>query len=144
MRQPADDRALYLRQLRATVATIFLPELTSATAVDAAGLVDRILVEYIVEDEWAETLSQEFGAEFEALLVPGTDAHDDHRHAGAVRRATPPSRRAGVGAGSQRACLRTGSCADASSMWSAASWSGWTSSGAPSSTSHWSQTAPAR
>ncbi len=73
MRQPADDRALHLRQLRATMATIFLPELTSATAVDAAGLVDRILVEYIVEDEWAETLSQEFGAEFEALLVPGTD-----------------------------------------------------------------------
>ncbi len=74
MRQPADDRALHLRQLRATVATIFLPELTSATAVDAAGLVDRILVEYIVEDEWAETLSQEFGAEFEALLVPAKHA----------------------------------------------------------------------
>lgn len=74
MRQPADDRALHLRQIRATVATTFLPELTSATAVDAAGLVDRILVEYIVEDEWAETLSSEFGAEFEALLAPGTDA----------------------------------------------------------------------
>ena len=74
MRQPADDRALYLRQLRDTVATTFLPELTSATAVDAAGLVDRILVEYIVEDEWAESLSGEFGAEFEALLVPGQDA----------------------------------------------------------------------
>ena len=50
MRQPADDRALYYRQLRATVAGTFLPELTSATAVDAAGLVDRILAEFIVEE----------------------------------------------------------------------------------------------
>ena len=74
MRQPADDRALYLRQLRSTVATTFLPELTSATAMDAAGLVDRILVEYIVEEEWAEALSDEFGTEFEALLSHGEDA----------------------------------------------------------------------
>ncbi len=71
MRQPAADRALYLRQLRNTVATTFLPELTSETAIDAAGLVDRILVECIVEEEWAESLSREFGAEFEALLAPG-------------------------------------------------------------------------
>lgn len=69
MRQPADDRALYLRQLRATVAGTFLPEVTSATAVDAAGLVDRILAEFIVEEEWADVLSQEFGAAFEALLL---------------------------------------------------------------------------
>src|SRR5260370_34183188 len=68
MRQPADGRALYYRQLRATVADTFLPELTSATAVDAAGLVDRILAEFIVEEEWAEVLSREFGSEFEALL----------------------------------------------------------------------------
>ena len=74
MRQPADDRALYLRQLRATVSTTFLPELTSASAVDAAGLVDRILAELIVEEEWAETLSGEFGAEFEALLADPPDA----------------------------------------------------------------------
>ena len=53
--------------------TTFLPELTSATAIDAAGLVDRILAELIVEEEWAETLSAEFGAEFEALLVPPAD-----------------------------------------------------------------------
>lgn len=69
MRQPAEDRALYLRQVRATVAVTFLPELTSATAIDAAGLVDRILAECIVEEEWAESLSQQYGAEFEALLT---------------------------------------------------------------------------
>jgi aminoglycoside phosphotransferase (APT) family kinase protein len=70
VRQPADDRALYLRQLRATVASTFLPELSSPTAIDAAGLVDRILAECIVEEEWAESLSTQFGAEFEALLSP--------------------------------------------------------------------------
>jgi len=75
VRQPADDRALYLRQLRATVSNTFLPELSSATAIDAAGLVDRILAELIVEEEWAETLSAEFGADFEALLVPPADRH---------------------------------------------------------------------
>ena len=61
--------ALYLRQLRATVIATFLPELRSPTAVDAAGLVDRILAELIVEDEFAGALSQEFGAEFAALLA---------------------------------------------------------------------------
>jgi len=73
VRQPADDRARYLRQLRATVSTTFLPELTSVSAVDAAGLVDRILAELIIEEEWAETLSGEFGAEFEALLADPPD-----------------------------------------------------------------------
>jgi aminoglycoside phosphotransferase (APT) family kinase protein len=79
MRQPPEDRALYYRQLRATVAGTFLPELTSATAVDAAGLVDRILAEFIVEEEWADALSREFGAEFGALLddrAGGTDDSD--------------------------------------------------------------------
>ena len=72
MRQPAEDRALYYRQLRRTIATVFAPELTSATAKDAAGLVDRILAEFVVEEEWGASLSQEFGAEFEVLLgVPG-------------------------------------------------------------------------
>ena len=70
MRQPAEDRALYYRQLRRTIATVFAPELTSATAKDAAGLVDRILAEFVVEEEWAAALSQEFGAEFKALLNP--------------------------------------------------------------------------
>jgi aminoglycoside phosphotransferase (APT) family kinase protein len=74
MRQPSDDRALYLRQLRATVLGTFLPELTSPTAVDAAGLVERILAELIVEEERAEALSREFGAELAALLQgPGGD-----------------------------------------------------------------------
>ena len=70
MRQPAEDRALYYRQLRRTIATVFAPELTSATAKDAAGLVDRILAEFVVEEEWAAALSQEFGAEFKSLLNP--------------------------------------------------------------------------
>ncbi len=68
MRQPSEDRALYYRQLRRTIATVFAPELTSATAKDAAGLVDRILAEFVVEEEWAAALSQQYGAEFEALL----------------------------------------------------------------------------
>ena len=68
MRQPAEDRARYYRQLRETVAGTFLPELTSATAIDAAALVDRILAEFIVEEECGDTLSQEFGAEFATLL----------------------------------------------------------------------------
>jgi aminoglycoside phosphotransferase (APT) family kinase protein len=72
VRQPAKDRALYYRQLRRTIATVFAPELTSATAKDAAGLVDRILAEFVVEEEWASALSQEYGAEFEAVLdMPG-------------------------------------------------------------------------
>jgi hypothetical protein len=71
VRQPAEDRALYYRELRATVGATFLPELTSATAIDAAGLVDRILAEFIVEEEWAEPLSREFGAEFAVLLADG-------------------------------------------------------------------------
>jgi len=73
VRLPADDRALYLRQLRATVSNTFLPELSSATAIDAAGLVDRILAELIVEEEWAETLSAEFGTAFETLLGETAD-----------------------------------------------------------------------
>jgi aminoglycoside phosphotransferase (APT) family kinase protein len=68
VRQPADDRALYYRQVRNTIATVFAPELTSATAKDAAGLVERILAEFIVEEEWAPALSQEFGAQLAALL----------------------------------------------------------------------------
>jgi aminoglycoside phosphotransferase (APT) family kinase protein len=68
VRQPSEDRALYYRQLRRTIASVFVPELTSATAKDAAGLVERILAELVVEEEWAAALSQEYGAEFEALL----------------------------------------------------------------------------
>jgi len=72
VRQPAEDKVLYYRQLRRTIATVFAPELTSAAAKDAAGLVDRILAEFVVEEEWAPALSQEYGAEFEALLdLPG-------------------------------------------------------------------------
>jgi aminoglycoside phosphotransferase (APT) family kinase protein len=73
VRQPADDRALYLRQVRTTVSSTFLPELTSATATDAAGLVDRILAELIVEEEWAEMVSGEFGAALESLLGESGD-----------------------------------------------------------------------
>ena len=83
MRQPADDRALYYRQLRETIATVFAPELTSAAAKDAVGLVDRILAEFIVEEEWAPALSQEFGAEFESLLDED-DVVGDRPSSGAV------------------------------------------------------------
>lgn len=68
MRQPPNDRARYLRELRSTVAGTFAPELTSATARDAAQLVDRILAELVVEEEWGEELSREFGAELAAVL----------------------------------------------------------------------------
>ena len=74
MRQPPDDRALYYRQLRATVANVFVPELHSALAIDAAGLVDRILAEFVVEEEWAVELGQEFGSQLARLL--GTGAKD--------------------------------------------------------------------
>ena len=71
MRQSSDDRALYYRQLRDTIRHVFLPELTSLQAIDAAGLVDRILAEFIVEEEAAAALSAEFGGDFEAVLSPG-------------------------------------------------------------------------
>jgi aminoglycoside phosphotransferase (APT) family kinase protein len=75
MRQPPEDRALYYRQLRRTISTVLLPELTSAQAIDAVGLLDRILAEFIVEEEYAAELSADYGAEFEALLRP--DAETD-------------------------------------------------------------------
>ncbi len=78
MRQSPQDRAQYYRQLRATVATVFLPELTSTTAVDAAALVDRILAEFIVEEEWADALSNEYGAEFVGLLDDDNDQRAEH------------------------------------------------------------------
>ena len=71
MRQSSDDRAQYYRQIRSTVRDVFLPELTSAQATDAAALVDRILAEFIVEEEAATALSEEFGDAFEELLRPG-------------------------------------------------------------------------
>jgi aminoglycoside phosphotransferase (APT) family kinase protein len=71
VRQDPEDRALFYRQLRTTVAGVFAPELTSPTAQDAAALVDRILAEFIVEEEHADALSDEFGGQFAALL--GTD-----------------------------------------------------------------------
>ncbi len=92
MRQPSEDRALYLRQLRATVIGTFLPELTSPTAVDAAGLVDRILAELIVEEEWAEALSREFGAEFSALLPDADTDTDTDADADADADAVTPER----------------------------------------------------
>jgi aminoglycoside phosphotransferase (APT) family kinase protein len=68
MKQPEDDRALYYRQLRNTVSEVFLPQLTTPTAIDAAALVDRILAEFIVEEESGPELSAAFGGEFAALL----------------------------------------------------------------------------
>ena len=77
VRQPPDDRALYYRQLRDTVHAQILPELTSAQAIDAAALVDRILAEFIVEEEFASALSAEFGAAFAACLEPSLEVGDD-------------------------------------------------------------------
>jgi hypothetical protein len=74
VRQPSDDRARYYRQLRDTVRNSFLPELTGAQAIDAAALVDRILAEFIVEEEAAPALSAEFGAAFAAMLDPDAPA----------------------------------------------------------------------
>lgn len=68
MRQSSEDRALYFRQIRTTIQHVFLPELTSAQAIDAAGLIDRILAEFIVEEEFAPALSTEFGEAFAELL----------------------------------------------------------------------------
>jgi aminoglycoside phosphotransferase (APT) family kinase protein len=70
VRQPSEDRARYYRQLRDTVRNSFLPELTGAQAIDAAAIVDRILAEFIVEEEAAAELSAEFGAAFAAILDP--------------------------------------------------------------------------
>ncbi len=72
MRQPPEDRALYYRQVRRTISSVLLPELRSAQAIDAAGLLDRILVEFIVEEEAAAELSAEYGAAFESSLRPGS------------------------------------------------------------------------
>jgi len=74
MRQPREDRALYYRQVRDTISSVLLPELQSAQAIDAAGLLDRILVEFIVEEEAAAELSAAYGAAFEASLRPGSKA----------------------------------------------------------------------
>ena len=46
-------------------------------------MVDRILAEFIVEEEWAPALSQEFGAEFETLLDED-DVVGDPPWAGAI------------------------------------------------------------
>ena len=82
VRQPAEDRAAYYRQLRDTVARTFVPELTTATAIDAAGLVDRIFAEFIVEEEWGEQLSREFGREFAAVLDEEVQSDADVTPAG--------------------------------------------------------------
>jgi aminoglycoside phosphotransferase (APT) family kinase protein len=68
VRQTGEDRVLYYRQLRQTIRTVFLPELSSAQAIDAAALVDRILAEFIVEEAEAPALSREFGDAFAELL----------------------------------------------------------------------------
>ena len=102
MRQPADDRALYYRQIRATVAQVFLPQLTTPSAIDAAALVDRILAEFIVEEESGPELSAEFGGEFAQLLgePAGTDVSPERfyelrRQAAAVVSAAVASGEAG-------------------------------------------------
>jgi len=70
VRQSSADRVLYYRELRRTLRNVLLPDLTSAEAIDAVGLIDRILAEFIVEEEYAPAVSAEFGARFQELLVP--------------------------------------------------------------------------
>jgi aminoglycoside phosphotransferase (APT) family kinase protein len=104
VRQPSDDRALYYRQLRDTIRTVFLPELTTAQAIDAAGLVDRILAEFIVEEEAAPALSAEFGGAFRALLDPD---------AGVEREVITPPQFQELRAQAQQVVARTAGSADA-------------------------------
>lgn len=87
MRPSDGDRVLYLRQLRHSLLTVLVPELTSEQAIDSAGLIDRILVQGIVEEE-AAALSADFGPALEAALgpesgpgpgtAPGTASGEDH------------------------------------------------------------------
>ncbi len=58
MNPPGDERALYFHQFRDTIRSVFEPELTSPRAIDAAGIVDRILVELIVEEEQGPKLTR--------------------------------------------------------------------------------------
>jgi aminoglycoside phosphotransferase (APT) family kinase protein len=104
VRQSSDDRALYYRQLRDTIRTSFLPELSSAQAIDAAGLVDRILAEFIVEEEAATWLSARFGGAFEALLSPDV---------GIERAVVTPDQFHQLRARAQAAVARTAGSADA-------------------------------
>jgi aminoglycoside phosphotransferase (APT) family kinase protein len=73
MRQSEADRAEYYRQLRRTISSVLVPELSSAQAIDAAALLDRILAQFIVEEEAASELSAEFGGELAALLDRGSE-----------------------------------------------------------------------
>jgi aminoglycoside phosphotransferase (APT) family kinase protein len=72
VRQSDEDRALYYRQLRQTIRTVLLPELTSARATDAVGLIDRILAQFIVEEEAGAAISAAFGRDLAEAIEPGT------------------------------------------------------------------------
>ena len=78
VRQPAEDRALYYRQLRATVATV-LPARAHERRRRSTPprLVDRILAEFIVEEEWGD------GAE-PASSAPSSTPCSTTRHANAA------------------------------------------------------------
>jgi aminoglycoside phosphotransferase (APT) family kinase protein len=85
MRQPSADRALYYRQLRASIRASLVPELRSAQAKDTAALIDRILAEFIVEEEWAPALSAEFGPALGGADPVTPDAFHDVRRQAAER-----------------------------------------------------------
>ncbi len=59
MRQSSADRVLLLpRSVRRTLRQLCCcPIWTSAEAIDAVGLIDRILAEFIVEEEYAPAVS---------------------------------------------------------------------------------------
>jgi aminoglycoside phosphotransferase (APT) family kinase protein len=106
VKQTAEDRALYLRQLRATIRGTFLPELTSARARDAAELADRVVAELVVDEEFGDTLSGEFGREFARLLrlrVTAAPVTPERFHE--LRRQS--AERVATGAGSEDAAERT-------------------------------------
>ena len=95
---PSEAQALYYRQLRDAVRGVLGPELTSAQAIDAAGIVDRILAELIVEEESGAQLFAELGDELDALLHPG------HTTASAVTPTRFDELRAEASEVTERAC----------------------------------------
>ena len=76
MKQSSEERALYYRQIRQSLHNVLLPELTSAQANDTVALIDRLLAEFIVEEEAGSALSATYGQRL-AALVDGADGATD-------------------------------------------------------------------
>jgi len=76
MKQSSEERALYYRQIRQSLHNVLRPELTSAQANDTVALIDRLLAEFIVEEEAGSALSATYGQRL-AALVDGADGATD-------------------------------------------------------------------